>query len=243
MAIDTALRAGEPTTGNPRLHPRRWSSRYYVLRGLRDALNEAFAAHIGPGMTVLDFGCGSRPYEPLVLARGAAYVGVDLPGVPGAALQLGEDGRIDVADGTADAVLSTQVLEHVPDPAAYLGEARRVLRTDGVLVLSTHGYWQYHPDPRDLWRWTGPGLREQIETAGFEVLSTRGILNPGAAGLQIFQDFVVARVPHRAQQAVGAILQQLVGAVDAVSHAGEDEASVFLVVARRSEHDPQPSGS
>ena len=53
-----------------------------------------------------------------------------------------------------DAVLSTQVLEHVADPGALPAERFRVLRPGGRLLLSTHGIFVYHPDPDDYWRWT-----------------------------------------------------------------------------------------
>ncbi len=96
-------------------------------------------------MEVVELGCGNRPYQPMVEATGAKYVGADLEGNAHADLIIGTDGRAPATDGQADAVLSTQVLEHVPDPlVAYLGEVRRLLKPDGQLILSTHGVWVYH---------------------------------------------------------------------------------------------------
>jgi SAM-dependent methyltransferase len=221
--------------GNDRLYPRWSSSRYCVLVGLRHALAETIDGHVQPGATVLDFGCGDRPYEPLVTTRRAVYLGVDLPGTPHADRFVDEEGRIDAADRSVDVVLSTQVLEHVDDPSAYLREAHRVLRPEGTLILSTHGYWRYHPNPKDLWRWTGQGLRTQIEACGFEVLRVRGVLNVGAAGLQLFQDYLISRLPARFGAIIAIVMQRLVGVVDRVpARADEnDDAVVFVVVARR----------
>jgi SAM-dependent methyltransferase len=228
------MRAGQ-VTRNVRLHPPWTSSRYCVLAGLRDALTEAVDDHVQPGATVLDFGCGDRPYEPLVTARGAAYLGVDLPGTPQVDGFVDEEGRIDARDGSVDVVLSTQVLEHVDDPRAYLHEAHRVLQPDGTLILSTHGYWRYHPNPKDLWRWTGQGLRTQIEEGGFEVVTVRGVLNVGAAGLQLFQDYLISSLPARFGAITAVVMQRLVGLVDHVpARADEnDDAVVFVIVARR----------
>ncbi len=216
------MRAANPTR-NDRLYPRWASSRYCVLAGLREALREAIDQHV------------QRPYEPLVTARGAAYLGVDLPGTPLADRLVDEAGRIDAPDGSVDVVLSTQVLEHVDDPRAYLREARRVLQPDGILILSTHGYWRYHPSPKDLWRWTGPGIRTQIEEGGFEVLTVRGVLNAGAAGLQLFQDYLISRLPARFGAITALVMQRLVGLVDHVPARAEedDDAVVFVIVARR----------
>ncbi len=107
---------------------------------------------------MLDLGCGNKPYESLFRKKFATYVGADIAGNKDADLVIGSDGRVNAQDNTFDCVLSTQVLEHVTDPQLYLSEARRLLKPDGSLVLSTHGIWPYHPDPTDLWRWTVEGL-------------------------------------------------------------------------------------
>lgn len=46
------------------------------------------------------------------------------------------DGGLPYADGTVDAVVLPQVLEHMPDPERMLDEVRRVLRAGGHLVAS-----------------------------------------------------------------------------------------------------------
>src|SRR3546814_1646938 len=88
----------------------------------------------------------------------------------------------------ADIVLSNQVLEHVDSPQGYLEEARRLMKPDGVLLLSTHGYWFYHPTPNDYWRWTSAGLRKTMEASGFEIVEFTGIMGLISSGLQLFQD-------------------------------------------------------
>jgi SAM-dependent methyltransferase len=228
-------RAAKPIR-NDRLHPRWSSSRYRLFAGLLDALKEAIDDHVRLGATVLDFGCGDRPYEPLVTARGAAYLGVDLPGTPQVDRFVDEEGRIDAGDRSVDVVLSTQVLEHVDDPKAYLREAHRVLQSNGILILSTHGYWRYHPHPKDLWRWTAQGLRTQIEQGGFEVLTVRGVLNLGAAGLQLLQDYLISRVPVRLGAITAIVMQRLIGLVDQLPDRADEknnDAVVFVIVARR----------
>jgi ubiquinone/menaquinone biosynthesis C-methylase UbiE len=42
-----------------------------------------------------------------------------------------------IAEGSLDAVISTMVLEHVPDEDAYLAEIRRILRTGGRAYVTT----------------------------------------------------------------------------------------------------------
>jgi SAM-dependent methyltransferase len=142
---------------------------YAHLLDLRDALSQALGEATG---TWLDYGAGTAPYRgllPRATLRTADLADSERYRVD---LVLDETGRCPVADGTFDGVLSTQVLEHVSDPRAYLAEALRVLRPGGHLVLSTHGVWEDHGG-QDLWRWTAEGLAEQVRGAGFEVTGLR----------------------------------------------------------------------
>lgn len=136
---------------------------------------------------VLDYGCASSPYRGL-LESGIQYLGADLPGNASADVELERDGTLPLPSASVAAVLSTQVLEHVPDPTLYLSEARRVLKPGGSLVLTTHGIMYYHRDPEDFWRWTTPGLTTLLESTGFEVAECEGVLGLTGAALQLIQD-------------------------------------------------------
>ena len=162
---------------------------------------------------MVDYGCADRPYVDF-LPYGVNYVGVDLPGNPKADLELGPDGTIPVPSGTVDLVLSTQVLEHVENPPAYLAECARVLSPGGKLLLSTHGIMYYHPDPEDYWRWTRAGIRRLLEDQGFGVLELRGVLGLVAACLQLVQDRTYWRVPQRVRRAYAAAMQLLIALSD-----------------------------
>ena len=120
-------------------------------------------------MTVLDYGCGTRPYEPLFLKKGMRYVGADIRGNERADISFDANRPIPTESDSVDMVFSSQVLEHVSDVKGYLSECRRVLKTEGALILSTHGYWTYHGYPDDFFRWTFQGLRREVEQAGFRV--------------------------------------------------------------------------
>jgi len=103
-------------------HPSPW---HFLLH--RRILEELLASDdLATGGQVLDLGWADRPYEEFFRRRFSEYVGVDLPGNPQADVSISADGRIPVADESADCLLSSQVLEYVPVPAAYLAEARSV---------------------------------------------------------------------------------------------------------------------
>ena len=73
--------------------------------------------------------------------------------------------------GTFDAVLCSEVLEHVAEPQVLLDEAYRVLREGGALVLTTPFLVPVHDEPRDYYRFTLHGLRHLLGKAGFRLES------------------------------------------------------------------------
>lgn len=219
---------------NPRLNPSFWAGRYYHLKKLRQCTELAIDKHIkGNVSSLLDFGCGKSPYKPLFEPYVKEYVGADIELNEYSKVLINkENGQIDTPDASFDAILSTQVLEHVTNPSAYLKEACRVLRKDGLLVLSTHGYWVYHPDPTDYWRWTRDGLEKIIAAEGFEIVETYGIFNRFASGLQLFQDGLINKLPVGFRQiwcGFFAVLQIIFDN----GKTNNRDASVFMVIARK----------
>jgi SAM-dependent methyltransferase len=172
---DRRAAAAHDRAGRRRLEPRLHDTDWMVLRQMARAIDAAAHRLVRTGMQALDLGCGAMPYAPLFVARGARYRGADLED---AEVLIGVDGRVPLADASIDLLLSFQVLEHVRDIDAYLGEARRLLSPDGRLILSTHGTWLYHPHPEDHRRWTAEGLRHDIEASGFEMLECTALVGP-----------------------------------------------------------------
>lgn len=190
-----------------------------------------------PDARVLDYGCGDMPYRGL-LSEGVVLVGADLPGNPVAAVEVRPDGGLALEDQSFDAVLSTQVLEHVDDPRLYLSECFRILRPGGRLLLSTVGIQIYHPDPVDYWRWTCAGLQRATRDAGFELESFEGIMGLMATGLQLVQDSIIFRLERfrSLQRSVCWVMQPLVALADRFEpqQSRDLNAMCFAVVARRS---------
>jgi SAM-dependent methyltransferase len=210
-----------------------WHRLAYIVRRLPAAL-EDLASSLDPphGGRVLDYGCADVPYRRL-FPPDAEYVTADLPGNPEASVEINADGSVPCEDESFDVVLSTQVLEHVGDPALYLSECHRVLRPGGRLLLSTHGMMLYHPDPVDYWRWTCAGLRRVVEDAGLEIVRFEGIMGLGATGLQFTQDAMLGGIPRLLRPALCLFMQALVALADRLeSRESRDlNALVFALVA------------
>lgn len=178
---------------DPRAAPSVFRPDWLVLREMARVLRGMLAdpALRLRGARVLDFGCGTRPYEPWFIAQGADYRGADIDAAH--EVRIGADGRLDCGDGEHDVVASFQVLEHVWDLDTYLGEARRALKADGRLLLSTHGTWLYHPHPTDYRRWTAEGLQREVESRGFRLERMEPVVGP-LAWTTVFRSLGMAHV-------------------------------------------------
>ena len=128
------------------------------LSELLDQLIEPFEAR--PGVKrVLNIGAGGPLAARVGDIRGCTVVNVDLdlarrPDVVADACDLHC-----FADGSFDAVFLLEVLEHVTAPDRALREVHRVLRADGLVVISTPFVFEIHAAPHDYYRFTEHGLR------------------------------------------------------------------------------------
>lgn len=180
-----------------RLYPRKNSGRYFILSELRKTYVEALQKHLNNTRKykLLDYGCGDIPYKPL-FGSNVEYVAYDMVGNPKATKFLNNLNTTNEENSSYDIVLSSQVLEHVDNPINYLNEISRVLKKEGLLFLSTHGTWMYHPSPKDFWRWTSEGLIKLFQDQNFEVIEILSVGDLVSSGLQLFQDGIRSRIPR-----------------------------------------------
>ena len=109
---------------------------------------------------VLDTCAGWEPnyYQPLF--PGKKYIKQDMQDFDPPCIDL----ICDVADmkpissESIGLVLNLESLEHVPYPQRAIDEIHRVLRPNGLLILTTVMHFKIHRTPKDYWRFAPDGM-------------------------------------------------------------------------------------
>lgn len=147
---------------------------YYLLRrSLFQAIEALKGAMTG---TLLDFGCGEKPYESLFTVD--RHIGLDLA-LPGfehlyPRVDVFYDGNvIPFEDEYFDSIFSSEVVEHIFNIDQIMRELHRVLKKGGRFMFTIPFAWGEHMKPYDFARYTTFGIRALLEKNNFEVIEIR----------------------------------------------------------------------
>lgn len=130
------------------------------------------ASQVVEGLRVLDLAAGTG-YGSNLLARTAGkLVSLDLEraGLSGGPAGVcGDAQKLPFADGSFDVVVCFEAIEHVPDPARLVAEAKRVLSGPSILLVSTPDREIYsvraeHRNPYHIAEMTRPEFQRLLRT-------------------------------------------------------------------------------
>ncbi|MCX6782228.1 MAG: methyltransferase domain-containing protein [Candidatus Magasanikbacteria bacterium] len=166
---------------------------YFISRRSLYGNFRMIIATIGTGKSVLDVGCGIKPYKDLFI--GNNYVGMDIKGGGHADFAKNADYYYDgknfpFENEKFDVIFCTQVLEHSDEPGMIITESYRVLKTGGIIICSAPFVYPEHEVPFDYLRFTKYGLEKMFLMCGFkidQITQTTGIF--GVFG-QLFSAYI-----------------------------------------------------
>lgn len=167
---------------------------YDTNKRVQVVYNELLKGEDLNGKKLLDAGCGTGWFSKGAADRGANVTSMDLgegllsqvakkcksERVVGSILEMPFD------DNTFDYVVSSEVIEHIPEPMKGVEEIFRVLKPGGTMVLTTPNqfwYWSVVVANRfklrpyqGLENWTGWGqMKRELQRIGFEIEDQRGV--------------------------------------------------------------------
>ncbi len=125
----------------------------------------------------IDIGSGNSPYKKYIINNVDEYICVDKSNVHQHLFSNSKEKFIDAdiknlpfENNSFDTVILTQVLEHIDEPFKALSEIKRVLKKDGILILSVPFIYQAHAIPYDYFRFSEYGLKKICQDYNFHIL-------------------------------------------------------------------------
>jgi SAM-dependent methyltransferase len=143
---------------------------YIVRKRLLEAI-----ADMAPELKgkLIDFGCGSKPYQSLFSVD--EYIGVDYDN-PGhshenESVDVYYDGKtLPFPDEFLDSVFSSEVFEHVFNLQDIIKELNRVIKVGGHILITCPFAICEHEVPNDFARYSSFALNHIFTSNGFEVI-------------------------------------------------------------------------
>lgn len=156
---------------------------FWWFLGRRDLFTNILGDHIkAPVNMAVDIGCGPGTNETLYPLFAKNWLALDHSKESfkgrdtknGSLILLADVLNLPVKSGSAELCLMLDVLEHIDDEQRVLSEIHRILRNDGLILISVPAFnclWSYHDEQAGhKKRYRKKGLQSVCEESGFEIL-------------------------------------------------------------------------
>ncbi len=146
-----------------------WTS-YKLKKRIRKFLNNDFDSKL-----VVNLGSGTNRLHPEVINLDLfPFKNVDV---------VSDVADTPFKDSVVDAVILDSVMEHLPDTQGAMKEISRIIKPDGLIIMTSLFMYPYHSSPNDFFRWTEEGMKKVLNQYGFKILE-RGVHGGPMGALQ-----------------------------------------------------------
>ena len=140
----------------------------------------------------LDVGCGTKPYEKYF--KSSEYIGLEIETTVHSEISKADffynGTKFPFNNNEFDSVVTNQVFEHVFNPDNFLSEINRVLRKDGMLLLTVPFVWDEHEQPYDFARYSSFGIKSVLVKKGFEIVNQKKTVSDFGVIVQLINAYI-----------------------------------------------------
>jgi len=152
------------TINRQRIKPRIWDYSYFLLKNNFNVFKKFRSLIIQENRRkILDVGCGFKPWLEMFDKKKVEYIGVDFNKSISLVDFVASSDKLPFADGEFDALIYSEVLEHVSDLQKTLNEMRRVAKNNALVFISSPFVFPEHGIPYDFQRLTQYFYRKTFE--------------------------------------------------------------------------------
>lgn len=228
--------------------------------GLFSPVIRQYISKIGASITggVLDVGCGDKPYRSYFV-NAKSYIGLDRPSIIDSERTnvLSRKNSIDVVgyaealpfnEKSFDVVIATQLIEHLARPNLFFAECARVLKSEGLLIITFPMISLLHEEPHDYFRYTEYGIKVLCQDQDLEV---EKIEKMGGGWLMVgylIRDFLYKNaskttnfMSYHLLKCMGSSTYNLLSHLDIYNWHPEGTLN-YLIVAKKKKVPPQANG-
>jgi len=166
------------TSAKPLFFSEKWIKKSVTWRVQNYELAKIWIDSLPSDYIILDLGCGRLTNSNLlknskvIYIDGAFFEGIDVV--------CDFSKKLPIKSSSVDAILFSNVLEHMKEPQLAMNEISRVLKKDGELLLLVPYSIKLHQTPIDFFRYTKYALEYMSNNSGLKVKEIKevgGVLN------------------------------------------------------------------
>lgn len=149
-----------------------------MIRSINDFYIDEFLQHYfksltGKNESFLDLGCGVQPYRKYYESKYTRIVTADVENRSGKTDVILTSDSLPFDNEEFDAIMFTEVLEHVRNPFFTISEISRILKHDGSLLLTCPFNYPMHEVPFDHFRFTEFQLQSLLAENKIEIVQLK----------------------------------------------------------------------